>query len=305
MKKALRIIQELFTLSRPEWGFIFAGVAYMLSLLYLLPLTSLSVAWLSIYAFTCGHFSLNGFFDKDSDTINPRGFSLRNPLISSNLLSSKIIYLWVGILWFLVIPLNIFFIPNSLTFPKLPLAFGAYFLAAGGSISYSVPPLRFKARPYFDLIVTVLIIGVFIPFYIGLLGFDTIVDTQLLFYGVVLCILLVTGIHLPTILTDLEVDQENGEMTTAVLLGWNKASYLTSTIICVRVVGFAIVNLILMNEGILIPNFIPFLLGAIELVLACNLARRKNRDAALLLWKTVILTSIGGGILFGLLYTTK
>lgn len=305
MKEYLRIIRELFILSRPEWGFICAGVAYMLSLFYLLPLTSLSVAWLSIYAFACGHFSLNGFFDKDSDAINPRSFSLRNPLVSSDLLSPNTIYLWVGILWFSVIPLNIFFIPNSLTFPKLPLAFGAYFLAIGGSVAYSVPPLRFKARPYIDLIVTVLIIGVFIPFYIGLLGFDTIVDTQLLFYGIILCVLLVTGIHLPTILTDLEVDQENGEMTTAVLLGWKKASYLTSTIICVRVAGFAIVNLILMNEGILIPTFIPFLLGAIELILACNLAWRKNRDAAFLLWKIVILTSIVGGILFGLLYIPK
>jgi 4-hydroxybenzoate polyprenyltransferase len=277
----------------------------MLSLFYLLPLVSLSVAWLSIYAFVCGHFSLNGFFDKDSDTKNPRSFSLRNPLVSSDLLSSKTIYLWVGLLWFLVIPLNIFFVPEALTFPKLPLAFGTYFLAVGGSIIYSVPPLRFKSRPFIDLIVTVLIIGVFIPFYIGLLGSDTIVDTKLLFYGIILCTLLVAGIHLPTILTDLEVDQENGEMTTAVLLGWKKASYFTSVIIIVRVTGFALVNLILMNEGILIPNLIPFLLGAIELVLACNLALRKNRDAALLLWKIVILTSIAGGILFGLLYTPK
>lgn len=277
----------------------------MLSLFYLLPLISLSVAWLSIYAFACGHFSLNGFFDKDSDSLNPRRFSLRNPLVSSNLLSPRMIYLWVGILWLSVIPLNIFFIPEALTFPKLPLAFGAYFLAVVGSFIYSVPPLRFKAKPFIDLIVTTLIIGVFIPFYIGLLGFDTIVNTKLLFYGIILCVLLVFGIHLPTILTDLEVDQKNGEMTTAVLLGWEKASYFTSTIICVRVVGLAIVNLILMNEGILIPNFIPFLLGVIELVLAGNLVKRKNRDAALLLWKVVILTSITGGIIFGLLYTPK
>ncbi|MFX1538297.1 MAG: UbiA family prenyltransferase, partial [Promethearchaeota archaeon] len=305
MKEYFRIIRELIILSRPEWGFIFAGIAYMLSLFYVLPLISLVVAWLSIYAFACGHFSLNGFFDKDSDAVNPRSFSLRNPLVSSDLLSPQIIYIWVAILWFSVIPLNLFFIPESLTFPKLPLAFGSYFLAVGGSIGYSVPPLRFKARPYIDLIVTVLIIGVFIPFYIGLLGLDTIVATELLFYGIILCLLLVAGIHLPTILTDLEVDQENGEITTAVFLGWKKASYFTSTIICVRVAGFTLINLILMNKGILIPNIIPFSLGAIELILACNLARRKNRDAALLLWKSVIITSIAGGILFGLLYTPK
>ncbi|MFX1515379.1 MAG: UbiA family prenyltransferase [Promethearchaeota archaeon] len=305
MKESLQIIRELIILSRPEWGFIFAGVAYMLSLFYLLPLASLSVAWLSVYAFACGHFSLNGFFDRDSDALNPRRLSLRNPLISSDVLSSKIIYLWVSIVWLSVIPLNIFFIPESLTLPKLPLAFGAYTLAVGGSIIYSVPPLRLKAKPFLDLIVTVLIIGFFIPVYIGLLGFDTIVDIKLLFYGILLCILLVAGIHLPTILTDLDVDEQIGETTTAVYLGWRKASYLTSVIIGVRVVGFAIINIILMNEGTLIPTFIPFLLGLIELILAWNLARKKNRDAALLLWKIVILTSVVGGILFGLLYTPK
>ena len=305
MRKYLRIIRELFILSRPEWDFIFAGVAYMLSLFYLLPFPSLSVAWLSMYVFAGGHFSLNAFFDKDSDSLNPRSFSLRNPLVTSDLLTPRAIYLWVGLLWFLLIPLNIIVIPNALTFPKLPLAFFAYFLAVGGSIAYSVPPLRLKARPFIDLIITVLIIGVFIPFYIGLLGSETLIDTKLLVYGIILSILLVAGIHLPTILTDLETDIKNGEMTTAVYLGEKKASYLTSTIIFARVAGFAIINLVLMNDGILDPNVLPFVLGVVEIVLACNLAWRKNREAALLLWKVVIATSIIGGILFGLLYTPK
>ncbi|MFX0015697.1 MAG: hypothetical protein ACFFB2_12245 [Promethearchaeota archaeon] len=303
MKKYLNIGRELLILSRPEWGFIFAGVAYMLSLLYLLPLMSIVVTWCSTYAFVCGHFSLNGFFDKDSDINNPRSFSLRNPLTASDLLSSRIIYLWVGFLWFSVIPLNIFFVPNALTYPKFVLAFIAYFLAVGGSITYSVPPFRLKARPFLDLIITLLIIGFLIPFYIGLLGTNTLVDIKLIFYGIFLCILLVAGIHLPTILTDLDTDQNNGEVTTAVLLGWRKASYLTSIVILIRVVGFALVNLVLMNEGLLNPSFLPFLLGIVELILGTNLAWRKNRDAALLLWKGVILTSIIGGILFGFLYT--
>lgn len=309
MNKSLRnywqIARELFILSRPEWGFIFAGVAYMLSLFYLLPLPSLSVAWLSMYAFAAGHFSLNAFYDKDSDSINPRDFSLRNPLVTSNILTPRAILLWVGLLWFFLIPLNILFVPNALTFPKLPLAFLAYFLAVGGSIIYSVPPLRFKARPFVDVLITVLIIGFFIPFYIGLLGSDTLVDTNLLLYGIILNILLVAGIHLPTILTDLETDIKSGEMTTAVYLGEVKASYITSAIIVVRVAGFAIINLVLMTDGLLSPNLLPFILGVIELILAGNLALRRNRDAALLLWKVVILTSVVGGVLFGLLYIPK
>ncbi len=304
LKGYWQVLRELFALSRPEWGFIFAGVAYMLSLFYLLPLIpSIAVGWVSIYAFAGGHFSLNAVFDKDSDADNPRRFSLRNPLVTSDLLTRKNIYLWVGLLWFLPIPLNILFVPNALTFPKLPLAFAAYFLALGGSVAYSVPPLRFKARPFIDLTITVLIIGFFIPFYIGLLGSSPLVNPTLLFYGIILSLFLVAGIHLPTILTDLETDLKNGEMTTAVYLGLKNTSYLTSLAIIVRVLGFAIINLTLMNEGTLIPNIIPFFLGVVEVVLACNLAWRKDREAALLLWKVVILTSIVGGILFGILYT--
>ncbi|UCE13568.1 MAG: UbiA family prenyltransferase [Candidatus Heimdallarchaeota archaeon] len=303
MRNYLQICRELFILSRPEWGFIFAGVAYMLSLFYLLPLIpSITVGWVSIYAFACGHFSLNAVFDKDSDVDNPRSFSLRNPFVTSDLLTKRIIYLWVGLIWFLPIPINILFVPNALTIPKLPLAFFSYFLAIAGSMAYSVPPLRLKARPFVDLIVTVLIIGVFIPFYIGLLGSEILIDLRLLGYGITLCVLLVAGIHLPTILTDLETDLIHGERTTAVFLGWNKTSLLTSIAIIVRVAGFATINLILMMEGTLIPSILPFLLGIIEFVLAINLVWHRNRDAALLLWKTVILTSIIGGFLFGFLY---
>lgn len=304
MRNYWKILWELIVLSRPEWGFIFAGVAYMLSLFYLLPLIpSIAVGWVSIYAFAGGHFSLNAVFDKDSDADNPRSFSLRNPLVTSDLLTPKNIYFWVGLLWFLPIPLNILFVPNAFTFPKLPLAFIAYFLAIGGSITYSVPPLRFKAKPFIDLTITVLIIGFFIPIYIGLLGSEILVNTKLIFYGILLSLFLVAGIHLPTILTDYETDLKNGEMTTAVYLGVKKTSYLTSVIIIARVAGFAIINLILMTDGTLIPNIIPFFLGAVEVVLACNLAWRRDREAALLLWKVVIMTSIVGGILFGLLYT--
>ncbi|MFX0208835.1 MAG: hypothetical protein ACFFDT_22825, partial [Candidatus Hodarchaeota archaeon] len=115
-------------------------------------------------------------------------------------------------------------------------------------------------------------------------------------------ILLVIGIHLPTILTDLETDLKTGECTTAVYLGWKKASIFTVFIVLVRIVGFALINIILMGDGTLIPSILPFFIGLVELTLALNLAIRKNREAAMVLWKGVIVTSIIGGILFGFLY---
>ncbi len=301
MKTNLQRFFELIALSRPEWGFIFSGVAFMLGLLFLLPEFSLLVGWLSIYAFTCSHFSLNGLYDRKSDEKNPRGFSLRNPLVHSTLLTPKIVYGWCAILWVGGLLLS-FLTPTALSFPKNVLILLTFVLAISGSVFYSKPPLRFKARPFIDIITTILIIGMLFPVWVSLLGIETIVDLNLLFLGIVLNILLVIGILLPTILTDLDTDLQIGERTTAVALGWERASYLTGSLIFLRILGFAFINILLMIDGILTPSIIPFFLGLIEFSLAVNLIYRRNRDAVLLLWKTVIVTSILGGIVFGFLY---
>lgn len=300
LKYLWKIIRELLILSRLEWGFIFSGVAFMLGLFYLLPTLSLIIGWLSIYAFTCGHFSLNGLFDKESDRLNPRGLSLRNPLVTSTPLTPRIIYSWVSLIWLSGLGLA-FFVPNSIS--KFPLILITFVLAISGSFFYSVPPIRLKARPFIDIIATTFIIGLMFPVWIGLLGNETVVDTKLLFYGIILNILLVIGIHLPTILTDLETDLMIGERTTAVFLGWRNASFITAFLIMIRIAGFAIINIILMGDGTLTPSILPFFIGLVELVLTLNLTLRKNREAAMVLWKGVIITSIIGGILFGFLYT--
>jgi len=244
---------------------------------------------------------LNGLFDRDSDRINPRGLSLRNPLVDSSLLTPKMVYGWCGFLWVGGLLLA-FLTPKALSFPKIILILLTFGLAISGSIFYSKPPLRFKARPFIDIISTILIIGVFFPVWISLLGTETIVDLNLVVLGIILNIFLVIGIHLPTILTDLDTDLQIGERTTAVYLGWDKASYLTGSLIFLRIFGFAMINIILMLDGILTPSIIPFFLGLIEFSFAINLIYRRNRDAVLLLWKTIIATSIVGGIIFGFLY---
>ncbi|MFX0084484.1 MAG: hypothetical protein ACFFAU_02320 [Candidatus Hodarchaeota archaeon] len=305
LKNFLLIIRDLIILSRPEWGFIFSGVAFMLSLFYLLPLKSLIIGWISIYAFSCGHFAVNGLFDKKSDVINPRRFSLRNPLSYSTLLTSRIIYLWVALVWLILIPLNLTFIPFTTNSLKVPIALFLFILATCSSILYSVPPFRLKSKPFVDMIITLVIAGFCFPIYIGLLGPNVIVNERLLFYGMTLSLLLVIGLHWPTILTDLETDIQNGENTTAVYLGRINASYLTSFGIFLRITGFAILNIALMKEGLLMINILPFILGIVEGFLAINLVWRKNQSSVELLWKTVIITSIIGGIIFGFLYTPQ
>jgi len=295
-------IKQLISLSRPEWCFLFGIVAIMFGLFYSFPVSSILIGGLSVSLFTAGHFALNGYFDRYSDKLNPRSFSLRNPLSYSLQIEKKIIYFWILIIWLSVIPLNLIFIPNSFVFEKILLALLAYLIAIFGSICYSVPPIRMKARPFLDLLITMLIIGIFVPFYISILGPETYIPTEKLILAIGFGLLLISGIHLPTILIDLETDKQIGDITTAVYLGWKRTSILTSAIIILRVIGLTVINIILMSQGILVVSVSPFILGILEIIVSLQLLIKQNREAAVQLLKTVIITSSAGSIFFAYLY---
>jgi 4-hydroxybenzoate polyprenyltransferase len=294
---------HLILLSRPEWGFIFSQIALMLCLLYRLPVKSLILGPISIFLFAMAHFGLNGYYDRHSDAINPRGLSLRNPLTSNSRISRKLIQVWVVLLWVFLVPLNLIIMPNGLTPVKASFGFLLLSIGVVGSIMYSVPPFRLKARPYLDILITVFIIGIFIPIYIGMLGVSILVDFELIVLGIVLITLLIAGIHLPTILMDLETDRKVGDVTTAVYLGEKKSIYLTSVVIIARIIALIVLNLYLMAQGILIVSWIPILFGLLEFIAVLNLLNQKDQQSVQLLYKTVVITSGGGAVIFGLLYS--
>ncbi len=275
----------------------------MVGLLYQLPIESLIIGPTSIFLFAMGHFSLNGYYDQHSDAINPRGLSLRNPLNDFKVLNQKHLIIWIILVWLSLVVINLLTIPAALTLSKFTLGSLALIIGMSGSVAYSVPPLRFKARPFLDLLVTYSVIGVFIPIYIGLLSEQLLVNFDLIWLGISLNFLLVTGIHLPTMLVDIETDEHVGDMTTAVHLGRKNAIFLTSFCVTARVIGLIILNIHLMNTGLLISSWLPFILGLIEFIAVINLLKRKDQEAASLLYKTIIVTSGGGAVIFGLLYS--
>ncbi len=293
----------LLLVSRPEWGFIFSQVALMIALLYRLPVNSLISSSLSIFLFSLGHFSLNGYYDRESDSINPRGLSLRNPLGESNPLQKVQILSWTILIWILLVPFNLLLVPNSRTVSKILLLILACLIGIIGSVLYSVPPFKLKSRPILDILDTLVIIGVFIPIYVGLLGPTTFVELDLVGLGILLNFILVMGIHLPTMLIDIETDQTVGDKTTVVFLGRSKAIKLTAGVVLVRVLLLVLLNIYLMNNNLLIANWTPFLLGIIEIVAVFNLLRRQDQEGALLLYRTIMITSGGGAVIFGLLYS--
>jgi 1,4-dihydroxy-2-naphthoate octaprenyltransferase len=300
---SVRPVLDLFLLSRPEWAFIFSQVALMVALLYQLPPISLIQGSFSLFVFGLGHFSLNGYYDKESDGLNPRELSLRNPLSKSSSLRNQDIFLWIGVIWGSLLPLNLLLLLPTLTERKFILTCVIYSIGIIGSVLYSVPPFRFKARPFLDLGITFIIIGFFIPLYIGLLSSDLFVTQNLIQLGIMLNLLLVMGIHLPTMLIDLEIDKAMADRTTAVYLGHKNAIVLTSIIILLRVVGLIYLNLSLMSDGILVISWVPFLLGFLEVLAVINLLIRKDQESASLLFKTILITSGGGAVIFGILFS--
>jgi len=94
------------------------------------------------------------------------------------------------------------------------------------SIFYSVPPMRFKARPALDSISNGLCYGVF-PTLVG-----WTVAARLSFEAVYICMplfLLFTGSHILLAIPDMRDDKKSGMITSAVMLGQKNA---------IRVAGF-------------------------------------------------------------------
>lgn len=313
----IKIISQLLKASRPEWCFIFAGVVLMIEIYYNVPYENLWIGILSIFLFGWGHFSLNAFTDKESDRINPRKLSLRNPFTDESSTVKKIhIILWTSSIWVLVFLLNLVHTPNP-SIEKWIVGSTLIIFSFFVSISYSVSSFgRLKAKPVLDLISTAAIFAFLIPLYLYLIPTEIRIETSGLilnfpstlgrfFEGTLFTTLLVLGIHMPTVLGDLEQDRQVGDMTTAVWLDAKNKDfpfYFTAGMILLRVIGFALMNFLLMASSVITPSYLPFVLGIIEILLVRRMLREKNRQGVISLWKGVITTSIIGGILFASLY---
>lgn len=312
-----RKLVQLILLSRPDWSFIFAGFYFMVALFYALPRDQLFLGWFSMYLVAMGHLSLNGLYDKETDAANPRKWSLMNPIAEgSTLLSKKDVFGWVAVLWSLTLGLNLLLLPH-INFIKGILAVLFFLTCVVFSVLYSAPPVRLKGRPFLDLVSTFLVFGLAFATYAAFVTVEVTISgvsimmssyipTDIFFVGLLFNIILLVGIHLPTVLGDLEADKAAGDVTTAVYLGWEHGSIITVIASWARTLGLTIVVTYLALTDIL-SFFIPGLVLAYALALpdiyfSLRLLRNRNRESTVALWKSIILTSIGGGFVIGFLY---
>lgn len=183
------------------------------------------ILWLTL-PFNLLIYGVNDIFDQDTDALNPRKGSIEGARIEP-----REVRLIVWAVALLNLPFLVYFV---IALPPAAVALIALYTAV--FVFYSVPPLRFKTRPFLDSLsnaaygLPLLIVPVALgappvwPAVVGLLAWSV-------------------AKHAFDAVQDIEEDREAGIATTAVTLGprgtalWSGAWWLASTVL------FALVSL--------------------------------------------------------------
>jgi len=205
---AVDLALRLLKISRPRFWLYTAGPFAVGSMLGANQLSDLAQGWLIglfvyfLLPFNFFVYSVNDLFDRETDAKNPKKEQQEHRLASSEVPLVKSVNFWIGIISLLVL----WALPDMYT----RLVFTTIFLLAGG---YSIPPLRFKARPMLDSLSNV--------FYIlpGVLGFLLMTDRSIDWLVVLAAALWSIAMHLYSAVPDITFDKHAGLKTSAVVLG--------------------------------------------------------------------------------------
>jgi 1,4-dihydroxy-2-naphthoate octaprenyltransferase len=151
-------------------------------------------------------------------------------------------------------------------------------------ILYSLPPFKFKARPFLDLLSNAVGYGV-VAFCVGWCSYGKFSKSALLY--AIPYFWAVGGVFINTTIPDIEGDKKSKEITIAVFLGEKVAYFLA--------IGFIFVVLI---SGILLKDWIAQIAGGVALPLFI-LAGIKQRN------KECFLSIRMGGAILALLVGIK
>jgi len=177
------------------------------------PNTNLIHVMFAFYAFTCWMsfcFIVNAFGDKDVDKFHngrSKDMNLANQPIATGEFNEKEI-LFLSIL-FLLFSLLFALIINCLFFMIIVVVniFG---------FVYSMPPIRFKAKPVGDILSNAISAGAIFTAGISVGG------SNINILIILEAIIMASIFYLPTVLTDLEFDKKMGLRTSAVYFGPRK-----------------------------------------------------------------------------------
>lgn len=151
-------------------------------------------------------YGINDLFDEDTDRHNPKKGLQEHRLLSSE---KRTLAVAVATCAALGAALAVVFVPDSMTWAARATMLGFLALGAG----YSLPPLRFKARPFLDFPSNVLYA---LP---GVLGYLLVADKAPPVVAVVGAFAWTGAMHLFSAVPDIEADRAAELATTATELG--------------------------------------------------------------------------------------
>jgi 4-hydroxybenzoate polyprenyltransferase len=155
-------------------------------------------------------YGVNDIFDRATDSLNVAKKGKYENLLRDDQLKLYIYGVIASL--FLAVPLLFFLNTES------QIILGLFLLL---SIFYSAPPLRFKARPFFDFLSNVLYV---LP---GVLAYTHASSGNLPDTGIFIAAWAwASAMHLFSAIPDIEADKKAGIMTSAVFLGFKKSLIL-------------------------------------------------------------------------------
>ncbi|MCA9380448.1 prenyltransferase [Candidatus Dojkabacteria bacterium] len=230
-----RLLNFFYKTSRPKfWSYLFGTFlfGFFAGLQEPNPLALLDWKFLLLLIFfifpaNLFVYGVNDLADEDTDKFNPKKGKQENLLEKS---FRK--YLFYGVIVVVILSLII-----AYAIPQIALWLIGFMILGG---SYSLPPARFKKRPFIDSLS-----NIFYAFP-GIIGF--LINTPTLPSLQIIPILFIfpVAMHLYSAIPDIEADKKAGLKTTAVILGKN-----ISLIVC-NILWLA-AFLWILNSGYLFP----------------------------------------------------
>ncbi len=154
-------------------------------------------------------YAVNDFFDRNIDTINPKKHIREVYMKLNDTRLYKVLVTFSILLGLPLLSLN-------------SISAATYMLFMFMGFFYSVPPIRFKTKPFFDSLSNFFYI---LPGIISYsLLFNTIPPIKIVMAGSLWAI----AMHLFSAIIDIESDKKAGIKTTAVFLGYKRSLLLTS-----------------------------------------------------------------------------
>ena len=226
----LAVVRPMLLL--PVWTQVILG--YYHAVLQRDPLSTVILIWrppaqlvetLVLYSLlAAGCYIVNQIADRETDAVNQKLYLVTDGLVKISIITVEaVLLIGSGLLWAIARfggqnPILLALIISSVVF----------------GLIYSLPPIRLKGKPIFDLLANAVGYGG-IAFWVGwtsTASFSMEAVTQSLPY-----ILCVASAFINTTLPDITGDQANGDLTTGALLGKRKAGRLSLAVLLLSIIS--------------------------------------------------------------------